>query len=244
MLVITSAILSACSGSGGHSAATTRAAVSAHTGKIVNGRWDYGSGQARLPIGLATHDARQVVTITATSLLATTATGQAWQRTSHGWQPYGPRFVAHLGNGGLSANERESSTSTPIGSFTLTQAFGRMPNPGTRLPYFQTTPADWWISQPGTLYNTHQVCAVPPCRFITGSPNAQLFYVRPQYDLAVVIDYNRAPAVQGAGSGIFLHVTSGRPTNGCVSIPVQDLEMVMRWLEPTQQPRILIGAAT
>ena len=63
----------------------------------------------------------------------------------------------------------------------------------------------------------------------------------PQYDLAIVIDYNRSPVVQGAGSGIFLHVTRGVPTAGCISIDRSDLVRIMLWLRPQDHPRILIG---
>jgi L,D-peptidoglycan transpeptidase YkuD (ErfK/YbiS/YcfS/YnhG family) len=203
-----------------------------------------GASVTHLPLTLSTANATQVITVVAGSTSATTAMLQAWQRNPKGgWSPYGPKVLAHVGLSGMTAHERESLTATPMGSFTLTQAFGRLPNPGTRLPYFQTTPNDWWISQPGPLYNTHQVC-ITRCPFTTGSPNARLFYVSPQYNLAVAIDYNRFPVVQGAGSGVFLHVTRGVPTAGCVSIDAPDLVTIMRWLQPADHPRILIGVSS
>jgi L,D-peptidoglycan transpeptidase YkuD (ErfK/YbiS/YcfS/YnhG family) len=184
-----------------------------------------------------------VITLVATTPNAVSGRLQAWQRTSGGaWAPYGPPILARVGNQGFTRQEHDALAATPIGSFTLTEAFGRLPNPGTHLPYFQTTPDDWWVSEPGPLYNTHQRCAAN-CPFRRGSPNAQLYFVRPQYDLAVVIDFNRGPITPGAGSGIFLHVTVGRPTNGCVSIPQESLVPIMRWLDPTKHPRILIGVA-
>ena len=204
-----------------------------------NGNWSYGKS-TQLPSVEPAGDAQQVVTITAASTSATVATLRAWQRQGGAWVPYGPPVVAHVGRSGITGHESEELTASPIGSYRLTEAFGRLPNPGTRLPYFQTSPSDWWVSQPGAYYNTHQVCTAN-CPFNTGTPNARLYYVSPQYDLAVVIDYNRTPVVQGAGSGIFLHVTAGRPTNGCVSIPLPDLVHVMRWLNPAARPRILIG---
>jgi len=47
--------------------------------------------------------------------------------------------------------------------------------------------------------------------------------------------------VPGRGSGIFLHVSTGRPTLGCVSLPVAQLVTTLRWLRPQAQPRIAIG---
>jgi L,D-peptidoglycan transpeptidase YkuD (ErfK/YbiS/YcfS/YnhG family) len=132
-----------------------------------------------------------------------------------------------------------------MGSFTLTQAFGRAADPGTRMGYFRTTPADWWISQAGPLYNTHQRCSTS-CAFNQGDPNEHLYYITPQYDYAVVIDYNTrnaGPVRQGAGSAFFLHVTDGSATAGCVSIPRDNLVSLLRWLDPAAHPRILIGTA-
>lgn len=204
--------------------------------------WTYGK-PTKLSVDEPAGDAQQVVTVSTSSTTATLATLRAWQRSGSSWVPYGPAVVAHVGRSGVTSREAESLTASPIGSYSLTEAFGRLPNPGTRLPYFQTSPSDWWISQPGQYYNTHQVCSAN-CPFNTGTPNARLYYVSPQYDLAVVIDYNRNPVVQGAGSGIFLHVTAGRPTNGCISLGLPDLVRVMRWLNPAAHPRILIGLQT
>jgi L,D-peptidoglycan transpeptidase YkuD (ErfK/YbiS/YcfS/YnhG family) len=145
-----------------------------------------------------------------------------------------------VGSGGLTTHPSEHRPVTPIGSFTLTQAFGAEANPGTDLPYLRTTSADWWISQPGPLYNTRQRCS-SHCQFTQAAPNEHLFYETPAYDYAVVIDYNTGPIRQGAGSAFFLHVSNGRPTAGCVSIPQDRLITLLRWLKPAAHPRIVIG---
>ena len=201
-----------------------------------------GGGRARpLPLAVSPGDSTQVITVVSNAASASTAMLQTWEKGPRAdWIPVGGATVAHVGSAGITAHEREGLAATPAGSFTLTQAFGRLRNPGTRLPYFQTTPNDWWISQAGSLYNTHQKC-ISGCPFIAGSPNAQVFYVSPQYDLVLVIDYNRFPVIQGAGSGVFLHVTRGRPTAGCVSIDAAEMVRIMRWLQPQDHPRILIG---
>ena len=144
----------------------------------------------------------------------------------------------------MSRHASESESATPIGSFTLTHAFGHDADPGTRLPYVHTTPNNWWISQSGPLYNTRQRCSAS-CPFTRGDPNEHLYYETPAYDYAVVIDYNTRNAPggvhQGRGSAFFLHVSEGVPTAGCVSIPVDKLLHVLRWLNPAGHPRILIG---
>ena len=51
----------------------------------------------------------------------------------------------------------------------------------------------------------------------------------------------RDPVIAGRGSAIFLHDDTGRPTNGCVSLPPAELDLVLRWLDPAQGPQIVIG---
>jgi L,D-peptidoglycan transpeptidase YkuD (ErfK/YbiS/YcfS/YnhG family) len=199
----------------------------------------------RLPLPYRTHTATKVITVTAQSAGSTTARLQAWSKApGGGWIRHGASVVAHVGSDGLSAQASESRSATPIGSFTLTRAFGRHADPGTALPYFRTTPSDWWISQAGPMYNTHQRCS-SGCGFNQGSPNEHLCYETPYYNYAVVIDYNtrNSPTgvVPGRGSAFFLHVTDGYATAGCVAIRQAKLVRLMRWLNPGAHPRILIG---
>jgi L,D-peptidoglycan transpeptidase YkuD (ErfK/YbiS/YcfS/YnhG family) len=194
-----------------------------------------------LPLGYTTGAATRVITVVAPSTGSTTAVLQAWNKApGGGWLQYGSAVTAHVGSQGLTTQPSESKSATPIGSFTLTEAFGALANPGTPLPYFQTNAADWWISQSGPLYNTHQHCS-SGCSFTQGNPNEHLHYETPFYNYAVVIDYNRFPVQQGAGSAFFLHVTDGGATAGCVAIPQATLVTLMRWLTPSANPRILIG---
>jgi L,D-peptidoglycan transpeptidase YkuD (ErfK/YbiS/YcfS/YnhG family) len=199
-----------------------------------------------LPVAFPTGAATQVITAVAASTSSTRGTLQAWRKVPGGWRRTGDRVPAWFGSDGLTNHPSETRSATPIGSFTLTRAFGRNGDPGTALPYVRTTPADWWISEPGPLYNTMQRCAAD-CPFTLGDPNEHLYYTTPYYDYAVVIDYNtrNAPGgvTQGAGSAFFLHVTVGAPTQGCISIGTTQLLRLMRWLTPADHPRILIGVA-
>jgi len=65
-------------------------------------------------------------------------------------------------------------------------------------------------------------------------------YNTPSYDYGAVIAYNAA-RTPGLGSAIFLHVSSGGSTAGCVALPQGQLLDVLRWLDPAQQPRIVMG---
>jgi len=189
------------------------------------------------PAARASTPPGQVITVEATTSLSRTAVLRTWQLKSDGrYQQVFPAVVAFVGVNGVRPT-REGLGRTPVGVFTLTEGFGNEPNPGTRLPYFVAGPDDWWDENPATpKYNEHVRSAVSP-----GGDSENLYDSGYAYAHAVVINYNSDPVVKGAGSGFFLHVSEGMPTQGCVSIPVNPLVRVMRWLDPSRHPVISIG---
>jgi L,D-peptidoglycan transpeptidase YkuD (ErfK/YbiS/YcfS/YnhG family) len=187
-----------------------------------------------------TRGAGQIIAVTNDGV-GTDATLRAYQRSGSHWtQVFGP-FAVKIGAGGFSHTVSEQTVASPIGYFTLTQAFGNDSDPGTKLPYHHVAYGDVWVSQTSSPhYNTLQVSDSDGAR----GTGEKLWEVVPEYDYGVVIDYNRAPIQPGAGSAFFVHVTDGRPTAGCVSMPVNDLLPLMRWLDPAQAPRIAMGPET
>jgi L,D-peptidoglycan transpeptidase YkuD (ErfK/YbiS/YcfS/YnhG family) len=76
-----------------------------------------------------------------------------------------------------------------------------------------------------------------------GGASEALWTEAPAYEHLAVIEYNANPVVPGRGSGIFLHVSIGVPTDGCVSLPEPQLDLVLRWLRPSLHPLVVIGTA-
>ncbi len=192
-----------------------------------------------IPVSLG--NATQLITVSAPSKASTVGTLRAWEKTVGGaWRVvYGP-VTANLGSAGIGPAS-ESYSRTPLGTFTLTEAFGALANPGTALPYHVTGPNDWWVSDVNApSYNTMQTCAKASCPFNTRLAE-HLQTITPYYDYAVVMDVNRSPVVKGGGSAFFLHVTVGRPTEGCIAIDKATLVKIMRWLKPAAHPRIATG---
>lgn len=182
----------------------------------------------------------QVVSVEVNHATDTTGTLDLWQKVFgggmvHAGGPY-PVFVGSLGVGATNDN----LSRTPAGVFSLTEAFGNQPSNGTRLPYFQAGPADWWDGEPYSAnYNNHVHQAASP-----GPHSENLYAAGAVYAHAVVINYNRFPATPGMGSAFFLHVTNGQPTAGCVAMSSAGLDTVMRWINPAQQPVISIGVGS
>ena len=191
------------------------------------------------PLGVVTGESTQLVTVTAPSSTATTGSLTAWQRAATGWTPVLGPLPARLGSAGTGA-VTEGSRRTPAGTYTLTEAFGRLADPGTALPYRVLDDQDWWVSDPASpLYNQHTRCAPGSCPF-RESAGEHLVGQGAVYDHAVVIDHNRA-GTPGAGSAFFLHVTDGSPTAGCVAVDRGSLTTLLRWLDPAARPLIAIG---
>jgi L,D-peptidoglycan transpeptidase YkuD (ErfK/YbiS/YcfS/YnhG family) len=186
--------------------------------------------------GCADADApEQMIVVSAPSATSPTATLTGYERTGSGWRPVLGPTPAVLGELGL-GRPRDDVFRTPAGVFPLTQAFGREPDPGTRMPYFQATDEDWWdedVDSP--TYNTHVHAAE-----IDSDDAENLYDSGPMYDYAVVIDHN-PERIPGRSAGMFLHVTDGDPTWGCVAIDRDQMRSVLQWLTPSGHPRIAIG---
>jgi L,D-peptidoglycan transpeptidase YkuD (ErfK/YbiS/YcfS/YnhG family) len=192
-----------------------------------------------LPLAVSVGSSTQVVTVVAASSRATTARLTAWELGPGGWTAFLGPVTARIGSAGVGAAS-ETTSRTPAGTFSLTEAFGRQPDPGTGLPYRVIDQEDWWVSDVASpLYNQHTRCAAGSCPF-DESAGENLWSEGSVYDHAVVIDYNRDGA-PGAGSAFFLHVTNGAPTAGCVAIDGTSLTTLMRWLDPGARPLIAIG---
>jgi L,D-peptidoglycan transpeptidase YkuD (ErfK/YbiS/YcfS/YnhG family) len=185
--------------------------------------------------------AGQAIIVTAAGYGATTATFTAYRRSTQGWQQlFGP-WVANLGIRGLAppGAKREGDGRTPSGAYGLGFFFGTAPDPGVRFAYRQVTgPSIVWDDDPSSPRYNEWVDASQADPGANAEPMD-----RPAYQYGAVVAYNTA-RTPGLGSAIFLHVSTGGPTAGCISIPVAQLLEVLRWLDPGQQPRIIVGTTS
>jgi L,D-peptidoglycan transpeptidase YkuD (ErfK/YbiS/YcfS/YnhG family) len=124
---------------------------------------------------------------------------------------------AAVGRAGVSANKKEGDGATPAGTFPLISAFyraDRMPPPVSRLPLHVLSPIDAWVDDPSDP-NYNRLASLP-----YGASAEPMWLDDVLYDLLVVIGYNVAPVVAGAGSAIFLHIARPdfAPTAGCIAV--------------------------
>jgi L,D-peptidoglycan transpeptidase YkuD (ErfK/YbiS/YcfS/YnhG family) len=189
-----------------------------------------------------TGSATQLVTVLAPSRTSTQSQLELWRKAGDCWRRLRGPWTAWVGRRGVSPSKREGDRRTPSGLFGFGRVmYGVAGNPGVRYRYHRIVCGDWWVEDPRSPYYNqfrHVPCGSrPPFRIVSEdmsrSPTA--------YRHLAVIDYNASPVVPGRGSGIFLHASTGRPTIGCVSLPLGQLLGVLRWLRPSAKPLIVIG---
>jgi L,D-peptidoglycan transpeptidase YkuD (ErfK/YbiS/YcfS/YnhG family) len=186
-----------------------------------------------------TTSADELITVVASTTRSKAASVELYRRDGGCFRAVAGPYAAFVGMNGLSSHHHEGDLTTPIGLFGIeTTMYGVLANPGVSYDYHQLVCGDWWNEDPrSSTYNrfVHVACGTTPP--FAGNSEALWLHV-PQYDYFTAVAYNSAPIVPAKGSGIFLHVSRGHPTTGCVSIAKVNLVKVLRLLKPSLHPLI------
>ena len=204
-------------------------------------------------------DSRQVVVVTTASWTTSYAKLQTWQQAKDGtWEQIVSPIAARVGWNGVrrAANRKQSTGTTPAGTFDLLRGFGLVRPSGVDLPYRRVDKNDWWPYDP-TDPKTYNVLHPHRVQHAKWRPEwaERLKSYSTQYRYAVVIDYNLPSDITwrrgervatnkadtSAGGGIFLHVNGTGATAGCVSIARDQMRQVLKWLDPDLDPVIVVG---
>ncbi len=242
-VLVASAALAGCAGSG-TGARPSRMTEEGPVSTVVTGVGRAGKSApqpmstpapARLP-GLGPHtlaeipaDARQAVLVTGAGRDSSASSVTLYRQDPvAGWTPAGPAWPAHNALRGWSTHHRTGDLRSPVGVFTLTDAGGRLPDPGTRLSYDH---APIGFAANGTGFHGESLAGA--------------------FDYVIAIDYNRKPGTSprdwtrpmggSRGGGIWLHVDHGGPTQGCVSLPARGMRVLLRTLAPDLHPVVVMG---
>jgi L,D-peptidoglycan transpeptidase YkuD (ErfK/YbiS/YcfS/YnhG family) len=190
----------------------------------------------------STAGAGQLVTVQAATAATTVASVQLWQRRGRCWTAVAGPWSARIGANGLSTRHREGDGTTPIGLYRIGPTlYGNAASPGGREAYHRLVCGDWWDEDPTSpAYNRfqHVTCGQQPP---FGGGSEALWTETTAYPALAVIEYNANPVMAFAGSAIFVHADIGRPTAGCVSLPLAELDTLLRWLDPAATPTIAMG---
>ncbi|MGW7257532.1 L,D-transpeptidase family protein [Streptomyces sp. NPDC054834] len=171
---------------------------------------------------------RQAIVVTGRGKNSPQSTVVLYERTDLGWEA-GPSWPAHNALRGWSDHHMAGDLRSPLGVYTLTDAGGLLPDPGSRLPYTRSG----GFSSPGTGFE--------------GEP------LQGSFDYVIAINYNREPGTSpldwtrplgaGRGGGIWIHVDHGGPTHGCVSVAKAHMKDLLHTLDPDRHPVVAMGYA-
>ncbi len=189
-------------------------------------------------------NASQIVAVVAGGYGDTTATLTAFQKGPGGWTQVFGSWLAEVGEGGFAppGQKIEGDLRTPSGSYGFGFFFGIYADPGVMFPWRTISRSDVWDDDPSSA-NYNQWIDISVSGSAAAGSSPEPMYDAPAYDYGAVIDYNTYPVSHSPpdGSAIFLHYSPG-PTVGCVALPsTVELLEVLRWLNPGDNPRIIMG---
>lgn len=200
-------------------------------------------------------NAKQLITAVASGWDSHRAILQCWERSSsnQAWQPVQSyRWPVLLGRNGLAWGrgafvpphqqipwKMEKDGRAPAGIFELGRIYGEQPRlpTGANWPYLQIGRWDAWVDDPKlSLYNQH--VRVNPNQVPPWFESQRMRLGDSAYKWLVEIRHNSNPIAPGYGSAIFFHVRRGpdRPSAGCTTMELANLEKLIRWIRPENQP--------
>lgn len=171
---------------------------------------------------------RQALVVTGSGRNSSRSKAVLYERTDAGWQA-GGQWPARNALRGWTRDHRMGDLRSPVGVFTLSDAGGRLADPGSRLPYSRSS------------------------AFQVGGRGFAGEELAGSFDHVIAIDYNRRrgvspldparPLGEERGGGIWIHVDHGGPTHGCIGLARPDVRRLLRLLDPARHPVVVMGDA-
>jgi L,D-peptidoglycan transpeptidase YkuD (ErfK/YbiS/YcfS/YnhG family) len=172
------------------------------------------------------------------------------------WQAIGSGHAVVVGRNGLGWGlgllatgtlagpiKKEGDGRAPAGVFRLGTAFGYADPDDSRwikMPYQHCVPTLECVDDPASIhYNS--VLNRTGLVTIDWTSSEEMRRQDDQYRLGIVVEHNMRPTVSGKGSCIFLHLWAGpgKGTSGCTAMRPEDMESLLRWLDPELKPVLI-----
>ena len=202
-------------------------------------------------------ESRQVLIVTTPDWHSVTGKIQRYERRRGGepWRKVGEPIAVVVGKGGMGWGDgvvavpghaatdpvkHEGDGKTPAGVFRVGATFGYAPEKPAAwaMPYRTLTPAIECVDDRDSKYYNQIVerTGVTPDWKSSEHMRSEGVY----YQWGAVVEQNPENE-QGDGSCVFLHVSdgSGRGTAGCTAMTKPELETVLNWLKPGDDPLVV-----
>lgn len=140
-----------------------------------------------------------------------------------------PALIGKNGPG----KQSEGDTKTPLGTWTIGEAYGIAEDPGSIVKYTKITDDMYWCAtgSNGKKYNTLLYKSDDPNNDYSEDEHLMDYPIRYKYLLDM--GYNKAGAPY-AGNAIFLHCwkTPDTPTGGCVAVSEENMVKILKTITP------------
>ena len=140
-----------------------------------------------------------------------------------------PAVVGKNGPG----KQSEGDTKTPLGTWTVGEAYGINDDPGSKIKYTKVTDDMYWCATGSNSKNYNKLIYKSDNPDADYSEDEHLIDFPIVYNYLLDLGYNLGGAPY-AGNAIFLHCWRGEdsPTGGCVGIAEENMIKVLQTITP------------
>lgn len=203
-----------------------------------------------LTFGFA-HASEQLIVIVSDDFNNTHAVLTRYEKQHDEFKKVGKNTIVNIGRNGLAWGigesgftpklgepvKREGDGRAPAGIFQISKVFGYAPAIKTKMPYVQ---ADKELICVDDSQSKDYNRILDKNR--SDNPKSFEWMKRDDdlYKIGLVIEHN-AKAKKEAGSCIFFHIRKSEdtPTAGCSAMLEEDLDTIIRWLDPAKNPKVV-----
>ncbi len=194
------------------------------------------SSSSSSSINLSSVKGNQVITVENSG---SNATVKCYEKNGSNWEEKISTSGFVGSNGTVNKDDmEEGGRATPQGLYDLGTGFGIKSKPsGVTYEYRNVTNLSNFVDDSNSEYYNQWVEEESNGRW---SSAEHLIDYPGSYDYGVVINYNMNPVKKGKGSAIFLHC-GNNATAGCVAVPTEKMIEILKWLDKSKSPQILIS---
>lgn len=168
---------------------------------------------------------KQAVVVEGRGMKSYSSKTARWEKVQGCWVKLST-YETYNGNKGWAIVPWTGGQRSPIGTYRLTDAGGRLRNPGTKMRYHYG-PKSYAAGGYGMSQAKLQI-----------------------FDYVVAVNYNRKAGTtpranrvldRRKASGYWFHVRRAFPTRGCVSMSRPNMKQLTQWLDPAKKPVTIQG---